>query len=367
MNKVANDEKTVKLTRYIITLIILVLVGFILLAVVYLLPVASMRANVEQSYDMLEKEGISSDMIKGYDSTRLDNYSDGLILNSAIYEGNESVLNKAAAVYQYNQKNGNYYTALLTMLKGGSEGLEKGSYARDWHGYLVIIKPLLLFMNYGEIILLNMFLQIMLVMSVVMAMDKAGLKKYIPGYGISLFFLSWATISFSLEFSVVFYIFNISSLVLLKHFDELEKNGNIPLLFMLTGVYVSYMDVLTYPIVSLGIPMILYFLMKRDEYSSINNTIKKILNLGVCWSFGYLGMWGGKWIIASMFTGKNVLKEAILMVLYRMSGESSDSGTLVDFGYMDILKRNFGVYAGTPYIICLVILAIAAIYFILKV
>ena len=148
MNKVANDEKTVKLTRYIITLIISVLVGFILLAVVYLLPVASMRANVEQSYDMLEKEGISSDMIKGYDSTRLDNYSDGLILNSAIYEGNESVLNKAAAVYQYNQKNGNYYTALLTMLKGGSEGLEKGSYARDWHGYLVIIKPLLLFMNY---------------------------------------------------------------------------------------------------------------------------------------------------------------------------------------------------------------------------
>ena len=350
--------------KYIAVLIGSVIVGFFLLVVAYTLPVAPMRENVDQSYETLQKEGISSDMIKGYDSTRLDNYTDGLMLDSAIYEGNESSFEKAAAIYQYNQKNGNYYTALLTVIRGDSDNIIKESYARYWHGYLVFLKPLLLFMNYGEILLLNMFLQTGLVIFIVMVMNKAGLNKYILGYGISLLFLSWITISFSLQFSDIFYIFNISLLIIIDNFKSLERNNRITLFFMMIGVCVSYLDILTYPIVSLGMPLIVYFLMKGEI--DIKTSTKKIIKYSFCWLFGYLGMWSGKWMIASVFTGKNVLKEAILVALYRMSGESSDSGTLIKFGYVDILKRNFGVAVGKPYIICAIILTIVIIYFLVK-
>ena len=74
-----------------------IVLGYLALVLAYLLPVSGMKQHVRESQAMLEEEGIQPVLIEGYMTTRLDNYSDGLILNSAIYDEGESVWKKAAA------------------------------------------------------------------------------------------------------------------------------------------------------------------------------------------------------------------------------------------------------------------------------
>jgi len=60
---------------------------------------------------------------------------------------------------------------------------------------------------------------------------------------------------------------------------------------------------------------------------------------GLAWGLGYAGMWSGKWVVASVLTGRNVLQEALFSVMPR-SGASLKEGTPVRF--FDTILRNVG-------------------------
>ena len=71
-----------------------VLTGFVLLLLAYMLPVAPIEENVTKSADIFRREGTYPITdIMGVD-TRLDNYTDALMLLSASYRGEESPLEK---------------------------------------------------------------------------------------------------------------------------------------------------------------------------------------------------------------------------------------------------------------------------------
>ncbi|MDD6201935.1 MAG: hypothetical protein PUB13_03205, partial [Lachnospiraceae bacterium] len=213
-----------KIVKCMMILVSGVVAGYLALALVYALPTDGMERHVQESYDMIKEEGISPRLIKGYESTRLDNYSDGLILNSAIYDGDESVWEKAAAIYQHTYEGENYYFSLLKHLDS-EPGEITGSYERDWHGYLVYVKLLLLFMNYADIRMLNMVIQIALVVYLIYLMKKKELGKYIPAVGMMLIFLTWSILFYSIEYSAMFYVLMLASvLVICKNRNIISKN-----------------------------------------------------------------------------------------------------------------------------------------------
>lgn len=350
MTDIVKQNVIDKLIKGLIILVAGVALGYLALVLVYLLPTDVMEQNVRESKEMFAAEEISPLLIDGYDTTRLDNYSDGLILNSAIYNGKESVFEKAAAIFQYRYGNEDYYHSLLKYLDE-VEGLGVASYERDWHGYLVYVKPLLLFMNYADIRLLNMTMQILIVGILIYSMYQFGISKYIPAFIMSLIFLTWGILYYSIEYSAMFYVFMIASVLAIRKNGSLIKRQHIPEFFLIIGMIVSYIDVLTYPILTIGIPLTYLFILNEEWSESIGRIIAHIATASFWWIFGYGGMWTGKWIIASFVLKSNVIKEAVLMALYRMSQTSGESGALVEFTSAEVFAKNFGVFIKPAYVI----------------
>ena len=121
------------------------------------------------------------------------------------------------------------------------------------------------------------------------------------------------------------------------------KNCNAYIyVFAVNGICVAYFDLLTSPVLAIGWPLILYCIQNK-EIDNIKK-IKKIFGYSLVWLTSYVLMWFSKIILATMFAGQNVLKNAYEAFVYRSGGKTkqfsngilSDSSFKIDFS-TDIL------------------------------
>ena len=122
--------------------------GFLLLILVYLLPTAPMEENVTASVEIFRREGTYPVTdIMGVD-TRLDNFTDALMLLSASYPGEENALEKTLKVYRYAVPPETDPVLTLVSHYGDGAAASHTAYERYWHGYLLTLKPALSILNY---------------------------------------------------------------------------------------------------------------------------------------------------------------------------------------------------------------------------
>ena len=74
--------------------------------------------------------------------------------------------------------------------------------------------------------------------------------------------------------------------------------------FVLGGL-TSFIDLLVTPIVTIGLPLTVWML-KRKDYSLLDK-FKIIVFASVSWAIGYAWVWGGKWVIGGLITGENIV------------------------------------------------------------
>ncbi len=75
---------------------------------------------------------------------------------------------------------------------------------------------------------------------------------------------------------------------------------------------------LTYPLVAFGIPMLIIYIINEID---CKEGMLAMIKLSFSWGFGYLGMWFGKWVLASCFAKENVIFDGIGQILYRTQGD----------------------------------------------
>lgn len=144
-------------------------------------------------------------------------------------------------------------------------------------------------------------------------------------------FLNPATVSLSIQFNTMFMITFIQIFIILA-FEQTYKDVNKWIYhFFIVGCLTSYFDFLTYPIVGYGIPLIfllsLYPSDNKDEF-------KKFIKTGIAWCSGYIGMWFGKWILGTVLTDENIIKQAFEQINLRTRGNFEE------YSYLDVLKLN---------------------------
>ena len=76
-----------------------ILLGFLALCLVYMLPVDSMYRNVQHSRDTINSQ---AQLIPGYESTTIDNYTDSIMLNETICPVDAPLIEKIMYGYQVN-------------------------------------------------------------------------------------------------------------------------------------------------------------------------------------------------------------------------------------------------------------------------
>ena len=72
-------------------------VGYLLLVIAFSLPTARMRSHLESTADTFANGSVV--LVKDDMSTHLDYLTEAMILSEAIYDGGESAVTKAAAIY----------------------------------------------------------------------------------------------------------------------------------------------------------------------------------------------------------------------------------------------------------------------------
>lgn len=129
--------------------------------------------------------------------------------------------------------------------------------------------------------------------------------------------------------------------------------------FFLAGCLTSYFDLLTYPVVTLGVPLI--FLISQYE-EGWKAGLKELLGCCLFWGTGYAAMWAGKWTLGSLITGENIWRDAVNSISYRMGSGAAEVG-VPEIGQLGAIGRNLTANKFS----LILILIIFAICFVLSV
>lgn len=306
------------------------IIGLTLLYGVFSIPIKNMMPHAKTSAETLYSEGIFPGKFGEETRGRLDNFTDALMIQNAIHPSSGNTLEDVLLV------NHMAYTDTMIptddLMTETSTPLPKegtpSEYMRYWHGYLLFLKPLLLIMDYSGIRILNLILQTMLMLLLLFLMKKRGLSRFLLPFLVSWLAISPWVLPFSMQLSTVYYIALAGTSIMLLLRDRLKRN--IYLYFCLLGLLTSYFDYLTWPLVTLGMPLVFYILMQQNgSRPSLKTMCMDTGLLCINWGAGYGCMWAMKWIITELILHNGALTQAFGAAAYRSSSESDIPGSTV--------------------------------------
>lgn len=349
--------------KCLLCLLLAVLLGTAAMTAVYVIPTGRMHTNVDRSIPLLENEGGSFLWAPPDDlSTRLDGFTDAIMMQTAIYNRDrhhllqEAMLNRRVEFYE----TGDPITSLIRYVYGEHKG-PISSYARYWNGYLLYLKPLLLFFSLPQIRTMDACFQFCLAAAVLLlAYRKGGTKLAVP---MALMILSLNPIStaMSLQYTSMYVLTLGGALAMLSLETWKKENGY--LLFLFLGIGTAFFDFLTYPAAAVGVCLALQALL---DSRTGKEALVHAVGSGAAWAFGYGGMWGSKWVLAQLLTGENVLSDALAQVRFRSGSQTSDAIGSAKVSFLGVVGKNLSVYLTAGYVLLAIGLLAALLWLLLR-
>ena len=311
-------ELITTIKRFILIFIVFIL-GFLSLKIItYALPNGRINVNVSKSVPILKEEGTYRKPFAG-SNIQLDNYTDALILNTAMNRGmkkDESVLKKAVLDSHYSKSDATQINNLYEMTQNWKirNNIE---YSRYWHGIQIVIRPLLLFFTYSQIRIIFLIITFVLLLLVFNLLTNNLGYKYALALLISLLFMNININPMSIQFSAMT-ILCLISLLIVNYMYINKKNNYIYELFFIIGLLTAFFDLLTFPLITLGLPLINCLIYElKDKKFTLSKQLKFIVINSILWGLSYALAHFSKWIFASILCRKNMISVAIHQFLWR--------------------------------------------------
>jgi hypothetical protein len=281
------------LGTFVISYCALVILFLLLVTVSCLIPSSALKNNIGKTIPTLKSEGIYPSVGISWRKITLDNFTESLMINTAFSVESHDALKSALVNVRYDGKtnNSDQISNLEKLYK--NKDIQPVGYERYWHGYLFYLRPLLVIFPYSVIrIILSVALYGLTILFSVLAWKKLG-KKTTIAFLLGLLVVDFFFIGKSMQFSDVFLVGLIASIYILLNS---QKKINLYLVFFVTGAFTSFVDLLTAPLVSLGMILIVTYKLKKTS-------VKDLFLYSLIWSIGYIVLWASKWIIVEgLFT-----------------------------------------------------------------
>ena len=320
-----------KLLKIFISLIVFYVIA---LSAVYLVTPTPLERHAQNGLALIKKESnYPKYFFNNNVASQLDNFTDRVMLERVLPNNIED-------------------NAL-------EQAMFMNGYSRYWHGYQVILRPLLLPFNYFEIRYINIFIMFALLIK---AMNV--IKKNVNSIASWLFFAAVMCAKFiivpvSLQFTNMMMLMLLAILAadkLLCNRNDLifnNKTLSTERLFIFSFVLGSitvFLDLLTTPILPIGIVMLLLVIHYYQKYNYLIPN-KTIINSFIFWSVGYVGTWAAKWILATVICSQNIILQAFNQVVFRVAGD----GAKYEVHRLSMLESNIKMliqpFGHTPKII----------------
>jgi len=324
----------------VITMLLCMLCNF----AAFLIDTDDMREHTWQGCLMLgEQQGIPQ-MIGGFSAAQLDNFTSVLILKTAGYVGEETLVQKALSGFRVDMAANpgqSEWDAFCNYEFGENSPTGGLSYSRYWHGYTLPLRLLLCVLDVANIQMLLYFAQLALFAFVLCLMHRRGLGRLIPGFFLAYFLLMPFASSVCLQYVPVTMLMLGACVALLLWDRKLAGSIGMPAFFILLGVLTNYFDLLTFPLVALGFPICLLLALRLKTNDSFLRLFMLTAMCGVGWALGYAGMWVFKWLLVDMISEYSTIWGLMTQMFLR----TSDGGDLSRFG---VVMRNLNVMLSKP-------------------
>lgn len=301
----------------------MVAAGYLALVCVYALPTEPIQKNVAEAANIMQMDGSHPELVYGHQDTMLDNLTDSIMLLTARYERTESVFEEALLNNRF-IVNGLMDSEVLAAEASGEKlAGETSGYGRYWHGYLLYLKPLLMVLNYGQIRYLIGAVQFALLAAVLYLFVKKQKEMHVIPFMAAYLFLNPAALLLSLQYFPASVLTMLQFIVILLKEDKYRNNLMRWIYhFFIVGCLIAYFDFLTYPLLTLGMPLV--FLLAENR-KSLKEDISFFIGTSASWGIGYAVMWGSKWVLGTLLTKENMVADALGNVLLRVGATESES------------------------------------------
>ena len=327
------------LAKSLLFILLSAALGTGLLILSELLPAGPMDRHLADSAGIFRDTGKYPSLYT-WCSSRLDNDSDAKLLQMAASVSAEKPVEAAMMTPRGMIGEKDPVQVVVSHYLEGEPYDRTEPYTRYWHGYAVILRVLLLFMNYRQIRQVNLVLQVGLVLAMCAVLWAGGKKTrgMIPPLLISYAMLMPPVIGRNIEYSVGFYTSMLFSLILLLLHRKGKAKEKEYLVLLFSGIFTCYWDVLTYPMAPLGFPMTVAFFLNTED--KISGALRRGIRMGFFWTLGYGLMWLGKWSIGSLLTGRNFFEDGFGTIMERTSGVAAGE-SLTAAGTIGLNLRYF--------------------------
>ena len=304
--------KKYKTARYICCFFALIFIFCFGLVLVYQIPNAALEPQYSKSIAQLDKEEIYPIFLFGADAAILDNFMDRIMVETCRISSD------------YNS------TIQATFDNNG--------YPRYWNGYLLTLRPLLTQFTYQQIRYINMF-----VLLIGFCFCFSGLQQKVNtsvsfGFAVSMIACFLIFIGESLQYFSVFVILFVEILLIL-YVPYFQQKENSVLLLFAAGMATNFFDMLTAPLLTLGIPLIVILCLNYKKNCDLKEQMQILLSHTILWGLGYGLCWAAKWAIGSLVLHENIFEDAMKTAQFRVSGSEAYP---LDRALM--FKLNFDTY-----------------------
>ena len=300
------------------------LMAFIAMALLLMLtvtavPRSAIRDNAVATIDQIDEDAFHRIPKPIYNVIKPDSFTDCLMCTLVLSVDEDSIVRSAMLNPMHLRSIGNQIADTRQWAHDGRWDYRLTNYGRYWHGYQVPLTALLTVTDYRGIRLVNSILYlIFLIVALTLAWQRCS-----PAMSIALIVALVLTASpiaapMSMQYigcHLIMLAGVIATLIIpLKSGEKLYVGST---LFIIIGAITAFIDFLTLPVITLGVPVAFYV----ERHGSDKRRFRLFMLLCLAWAFGYGVTWASKWLLAGFFTNVDIIGDAVKTAKYRISGE----------------------------------------------
>ena len=333
------------------TYFILLATFFVLVVATASIPLSAIKGNLKASVQTIAQEGEYP--VHGPSLTMQDNFTDCVMLNLAAGTDADHPMASAMA-NTLHFGNGDIISDTRDLLDGGQ--VESRLYARYWHGNQVLLRPLLCFMDYQSIRVFNYVLLTLLALACILLGYRQISRAFAAVLVLGLIAVAGWLVPLNMQYVACFGVMLTAMLLLLLMPNRFHSTRAACVLFFVIGGVAQFFDLLTTPLITLGLPLIVWCLIHKPDRAA-----RMVILLSLMWFLGYASLWASKWVLAGIITGNDVIGDAVQSARLRTAGgEMAEQGLTATAIY----KMYWSALVSTRALIAeaVVIVAIAILY-----
>ncbi|MDX9890337.1 MAG: hypothetical protein RBT13_05805, partial [Bacteroidales bacterium] len=251
--------------RFAIVLFSLIGIYVLVSVLSCIIPNHKINENIERSAKRLKNQGDYPFAIIPKKAYQMDNFTDALILNQIHCIDNQHPYKSFVLPGHLVKWELSKSECLIYRIESLKE--PNSFYPRYWHGSTFLFRPLFLIGDFEKVrwILYAITSSLLLFLAVVLS-RKTNIVKTLAMMG-GLLFVNMFVTQFSIQFAPVWILSMLASNLVCYHY---QNKRYILMLFFVIGSLTAYLDLLTTPILTLGMPLMVLFMIYEHQKKNIS-------------------------------------------------------------------------------------------------